>query len=253
LNFYRGLAMSSDIYFYCLAGGRCPELQQGLNNDRLARYAREFGFGQRTGIDLPGETEGLVGDAEWLRKVTGGAQPWYLGDPYFMGIGQGYIGATPLQVVRMTAAVANGGLLLRPKVVREIRGADGTVIVPPKTDVLRRVSVSEENRAVRRAPGREAVTTGAAARAQVAGVQVAGKTGAAEFGRRLGDGSIYGRYQEHGWFTGFAPFDNPEIAVVVFHEQGGGALTAAPTAARIIKAYFDLKQRRAATAPGSSR
>jgi penicillin-binding protein 2 len=254
LNFYRGIAMSSDIYFYCLAGGHCPELPQGLNNDRLARYARDFGFGQLTGIDLPGETDGLVGDAEWLRKVTGGAQPWYLGDTYFMGIGQGYIEATPLQVVRMTAAVANGGLLLRPKVVREIRDADGAVIVPPKTEVVRRVGISEENLAVMREAMRQAVADGTAAQAQVPGVPVAGKTGTAEFGRRLGEGSIYGRYQEHGWFTGFAPFDNPEIAVVVFHEQGGGALTAAPTASRIIKAYFDLKQRRATgAAPGSGR
>jgi penicillin-binding protein 2 len=92
LSFYRGIAMSSDIYFYCLAGG-CDQLTKGIGNEELARYARNFGFGERTGIDLPGETEGLVGDAVWLGKVTGGAQQWFKADTFFQGIGQGYIEA----------------------------------------------------------------------------------------------------------------------------------------------------------------
>jgi penicillin-binding protein 2 len=246
LSFYRGVAMSSDIYFYCLAGG-CDQLKNGLGNEKLARYARNFGFGERTGIDLPGETDGLVGDAVWLSKVTSGAQNWFLADTYYQGIGQGYIEATPLQVVRMTAAVANGGQLLRPRVVREIRDSEGNVVLPAKTDVARRVSVSEQHLAEMREAMRQAVADGTATQAQVAGVQIAGKTGTAEFGSRLGAGSVYGKYKEHGWFTGFGPFEEPEVAVVVFHEQGGGALTAAPTAARILKAYFDLKQQRPAT------
>lgn len=246
LSFYRGIAMSSDIYFYCLAGG-CDQLANGLGNDRLARYARNFGFGERTGIDLPGETDGLVGDAVWLQKVTGGAQNWFKADTFFQGIGQGYIEATPLQVLRMTAAVANGGKLLRPRVAREIRDAAGNVILPAKVDIIRRVSVDERHLAVMREAMRQAVADGTATQAQVPGVTIAGKTGTAEFGSRLGAGSIYGKYKEHGWFTGFGPFENPEVAVVVFHEQGGGALTAAPTAGRILKAYFDLKERRQAT------
>lgn len=250
LSFYQGIAQSSDIYFYCLAGGQCDQLKDGLGNERLARYARYFGFGEPTGIDLPGETDGLVGDATWLKKVTGGAQGWFLADTYFQGIGQGYLEATPLQVVRMAAAVANGGRLLRPKVVHEVRDAGGRVVVPARTEVVRRVPVSEQNLAVMREAMRQAVAEGTARTAQVPGVQVAGKTGTAEFGTRLGAGSVYGKYKEHGWFVGFAPFEEPEVAVVVFHEQGGGALTAAPTAARILRAYFDLKQgRSAATAP----
>lgn len=244
LNFYRGVAMSSDIYFYCLAGGNCPELKEGLGNERLARYARNFGFGSPTGVDLPGETDGLIGDAAWLKQTTAGTEAWFLGDTYYMGIGQGYIEATPLQVVRLAAAVANGGQLLRPKVVREIRDSDGRVIVPARTEVQRRIDVSDANLAIMREAMRQAVADGTASTAQVPGVQVAGKTGTAEFGTRIGAGGANGRYKEHGWFTGFAPFDNPEVAVVVFHDQGGGALTAAPTASRILKAYFDLKAKR---------
>jgi penicillin-binding protein 2 len=246
LSFYRGIAMSSDIYFYCLAGGNCPDFAQGLGNERLARYARMLGYGEATGIDLPGETDGLIGDAEWLKKVTSGAQGWFLADTFYMGIGQGYVEATPLQVVRATAAVANGGRLLKPKVVREIRDAGGNVIVPAKAEVERQVAISEQNLAVMREAMRQAVADGTANTAAVPGIQVAGKTGTAEFGTRLGAGSVYGKYKEHGWYTGFAPFENPEVAVVVFHEQGGGALTAAPTASRILKAYFDLKQQRSA-------
>lgn len=243
LNFYRGVAMSSDVYFYCLAGGQCPDFKTGLGSERLAKYARAFGYGEPTGIDLPGETDGLVGDAVWLKKVSSGAENWFLADTFYLGIGQGYMEATPLQVVRMTAAIANGGRLLRPKVVREIRDSDGGIILPARTEVSRQTPVSEDNLAIVREAMRQAVADGTATSAQVPGVTSAGKTGTAEFGARLGAGSVYGKYKEHGWYTGFAPFENPEVAVVVFHYQGGGALTAAPTAGRILRAYFDLKNR----------
>ena len=255
LSFTRAITWSSNIYFYCLAAGGCEELtNDGLGNERLARYARDFGFGEPTGVDLPGETDGLVGDADWLQKVTDGARRWFKGDTYYQGIGQGYLEATPLQVVRMAAAVANGGQLLRPKAVREVRDAAGNVIVPAKPGVVRRLPISDQNMAVMREAMRQAVAEGTGRRAQIPGIQIAGKTGTAEFGMRLGAGSVYGKFAEHGWFVGFAPYENPEIAVVVFQDQGGGALTGAPTAGRIFKAYFDLVQRRAAgTAPVPAR
>ncbi len=247
MNFYRGLAMSSDIYFYCLAGGGCDQLKEGVGNERLARYARMFGFGEPTGIDLPGETDGLVGDAAWLSKSSGGAQTWFKADTYYQGIGQGYVEATPLQVARMVTAVANGGQLLRPRIVREVRDAGGSVVLPERPDVKGRVGVSEANLAIVREAMRQAVADGTAEKAKVPGLQIAGKTGTAEYGNVVAKGNTYGRYKEHGWFVGFAPFDRPEIAVVVFHEQGGGALTASPTAGRIFKAYFDMKTGRTAT------
>ena len=250
LSFARGIAMSSNIYFYCLAAGGCEQLKNdGLGNERLAWYARAFGLGERTGIDLPGETDGLVGDAVWLEQSTNGARRWFKGDTYNQGIGQGYVEATPLQVVRMAAAVANGGLLLRPKVVREVRDAEGNVILAARPEVIRRVPVDDKHLATMRDAMRLAVLEGTAFRVQVPGVQIAGKTGTAEFGARLGSGSVYGKHKEHGWFVGFAPYEKPEIAVVVFHDEGVGATTATPTAGRIFQAYFDLMQRRVAGNP----
>jgi penicillin-binding protein 2 len=243
LDFYRGVAMSSDIYFYCLSGGHCPQVENPLGSVRLARYARMFGFGELTGIDLPNETDGLVGDAEWLKQTTQGRQQWYTGDTFYLGMGQGYIEATPLQVLRMAAAVANGGDLLRPRVVREIRDSEGNVIEPARPDVVRHIDVSPEHLQTMRLAMRLAVTEGTASKAGIPGVAVAGKTGTAEFGQRLGAGSIYGRYKEHGWMVAFAPYDEPEIAVVVFNEEGSGANTAAPTTARIIEYYFSQRSR----------
>jgi penicillin-binding protein 2 len=249
LDFYRGVAMSSDIYFYCLAGGHCPEVPNGLGSTTLARYARMFGLGELTGIDLPGETDGLVGDAEWLRKATQGQQQWYTGDTFFMGIGQGYVEATPLQMVRLTAAIANGGSVLRPKVVHEVRDADGAVVIPPRTEVVRQVAVDPQNLQAMRDAMRLAIAEGTANKAAVPGVTVAGKTGTAEFGTRLGAGSVYGRYKEHGWVVAFAPFENPEIAVVVFNEEGSGAITAAPTASKIMDYYFNQRPKLSQAAP----
>jgi penicillin-binding protein 2 len=133
LDMYRAMARSSDVYFYLLAGGFREGGRttfQGLGADRLAEWARFAGFDRPTGIDLPGEADGLVPDSEWKERAIG--EPWYLGDTYTFGIGQGYLTVTPLQMAVMTAALANGGTLLAPRVVRgfqhgelfEVLGAD---------------------------------------------------------------------------------------------------------------------------------
>ncbi len=235
MDFYRGVAMSSDVYFYYLAGGYSEngrDLFQGLGAARLAAWARKFGLGAETGIDLPGESPGLIPDPEW--KVQAVGEPWYIGDTYNFGIGQGFVATTPLQMVRVTAAIANGGDVLVPHVVREVRDADGKVIVPSRRVVQQNLNVDLRNLAVMREGMRQAVATGTARTAAARSTTVAGKTGTAEFGPRRADGS----YLEHGWFTGYAPFDEPQIAVVVFLEQGNGAGTAAPVAARIFQYYF---------------
>jgi penicillin-binding protein 2 len=245
LDFYRGVAMSSDVYFYCLAGGHCPQfgLKDGVGSERLARYARMFGLGELTGVDLPNETEGLVGDAEWLSRVSKGEQQWYTGDTFFMGIGQGYIETSPLQLLRVTATIANGGLLLKPRVVREVRDSDGTVVKPNTPEVVRRVSVDAKNLQIMRDAMRMAVTEGTADKTAVPGVAIAAKTGTAEFGESLGAGYTYGTYKTHGWVVAFGPYENPEVAVVVFQEQGSGATTAAPTASKILNYYFNQRPR----------
>jgi len=232
LDFNRALALSSDVYFYHLAGGY--QKFTGLGIDRLARYTRLFGLGERTGIPLPGETSGLVPDAEWKREQW--KEIWLLGDTYHFGIGQGFMMATPIQMANVVAAVANGGTLWRPQIVREVVAADGQVIRPFAREAIRSLPIEPGHLATIRRGMRDAVATGTATTAQVPGVQVAGKTGTAEFGERDPRTGAY--TTTHGWFIAFAPYDDPEIALVVFHEQGQGALTAAPAAKDILRHYF---------------
>ncbi len=256
LDFLHGLAMSSDIYFYCLSGG-CPflpggGLARGLTADRIAYWAREFGLDTATGIDLPNEVSGLIPDTTWaaknLKNADGSPAHWYIGDTYFMGIGQGYDTATPIQMVRVAAAIANGGDLLRPHLVREVDDASGNVVVPPQKQVVKHLDVSDANLAIIRQGMTMAVEGGSAATAFLPGQHIAGKTGTAEFGAAIakptGDSENLnplqnGTYNEHGWFISFAPYDNPQVALVVFHDKGGGAATAAPTAKKIWDYYFN--------------
>jgi len=244
LNFYGGVAMSSDVYFYYLSGGYHAYGQSfdGLGVDRLARYARAFGLGRPTGIDIAGEADGNIPDPAWKKKTFG--DDWRLGDTYNMGIGQGFVAVTPIQMVRVTAAVANGGTLLTPRVVREVRDAQGHVIVPATPVIASQVPVSAANFAILRDAMTQAVSWGSANQGAVPGIRVAGKTGTAEFGPRFADGS----YETHAWFSGFAPADDPQIAVTVFLERGVGAIDAAPLASKILDYYFHRPRPQAAAA-----
>jgi penicillin-binding protein 2 len=238
LNFTRGVAMSSDVYFYYLSGGYVQNgrtVFQGLGPTKLAEWARRFGLGEPTGIDLPGEVDGIVPDPKWKEETIG--DTWFVGDTYNMGIGQGYVAATPIQMILVAAAVANGGDILVPHLVKEVRTATGDVIKAKTNNVKRNLNIDPRNIALMREGMREAVADGSATTGRSSVVQLAGKTGTAEFGEQRPDGT----YQEHGWFTGFAPFENPEIAVCVFLETGGGALSAAPVASKIVSYYFQRK------------
>lgn len=238
LNFYGGVAMSSDVYFYYLAGGYHAYGQNfnGLGIDRLAKYARAFGLGSATGIDIAGEAEGNIPDPAWKQQTFG--DDWRLGDTYNMGIGQGFVTATPIQMVRVTAAVANGGTLLTPRVVREVRDSQGHVVVGNEPKVSSQVPVSPENFAILRDAMAQAVSWGSAKGGAVQGIEVGGKTGTAEFGPRFPDGT----YETHAWFSGFAPADDPQIAITVFLQRGVGAIDAAPLASKILDYYFRRPQ-----------
>ncbi len=233
LDFYGGLAMSSNVYFYYLAGGKPDEGFRGLGEDRVAQYARAFGLGAPTGIDLPGESPGLVPDAAWKEENLG--EPWTLGDTYNFGIGQGYVAATPLQMLRAVAAIANGGRLVTPHVAKELRDSHGNLLRTLDFPDAGTVPVSPENLATVRAGMRRSVTDGVAKAAAIANVAVAGKTGTAEFGEVLPNG----KHPTHGWFVGFAPYDDPQIAVVVFVQRGSGGADASPAAAQIMDYYFN--------------
>ncbi len=234
ISMVEAIAQSCDIYFGVLAGGYGEF--EGIGQAALAQYALYFGLGEPTGVDLPGETGGLVPDATWKRLTYG--ETWVTGDTYNAAIGQGFILTTPLQILNATAAVANGGELYRPQVVREIRDADGNVVRAFTPRLVRSVPVSDESLAMVREGMRAAVTHGTAMSANLGGVAVAGKTGTAEFpGQRDWEGNL----PTHAWFTAFAPYDDPEIALVVFVEGGGeGSLVSVPMAAEILAYYFDL-------------
>jgi len=253
LNFIRGVAMSSDVYFYCLSGG-CPQLgfPNGLGNKTLASYDRMFGLGSRTGIDLPDEVPGIVPDQDWKQRTL--HDIWVLADTYYMGIGEEYVAATPVQMLRVVAAIANGGDLLHPHLVHEIRDANGNVVPLNEPNVVRHLPISEQNIETMRQGMLQVVESGSATQAQVPGVRIAGKSGTAEYGTQLTAGvgeAANGTYNESGWFVSYAPYDNPQVALVVFHRRGGGAATAAPVSSQIWNYYFNdyLPSRAQATAP----
>ena len=234
VSMVEAIAQSCDIYFGVVAGGHGEF--EGLGEEALHNYGLDFGVGRPTGIDLPGESAGLAPDETWKRLAYG--ETWVTGDTYNAAIGQGFVLATPLHILNATAAVANGGSLYRPQIVREIRDADGNVVRPFSPQLIRKLHVSDETIAIIRQGMRAAVTHGTAGQARLGGVAVAGKTGTAEYpGQRDWEGNL----PTHAWFTAFAPFDDPEITVVVFVEGGGeGGMVAAPVAAEILSHYFSV-------------
>lgn len=228
VDFWRGMAESCDVYFYELVR------RLGLTADSLAFWARQFGFGQPTGIALPSETEGLVPDAAWRRLVL--HESWRLGDTLNMVIGQGYLAATPLQLAMATAAIANGGKLYQPLIVRKIIWPSWTRLPPKvvKPVIVRTIPVSPTTLDKVRRSMREAVLSprGTSRVMQGLGVSVAGKTGSAE--HRPGRPT-------HAWYACFAPYEKPRYAVVVLVESGGhGGAVAAPIARRVLAALFRL-------------
>ncbi len=231
LDFYGGIAMSSDVYYYYLSGGKADEGFAGLGESRVASYARAFGLGAPTGVDLPGESAGLVPSAEWKEEAIG--DPWTIGDTYNFGIGQGYLSVTPLQLVTAVSSIGNGGKVLTPHLLREVEDSHSNVLERYEKSVRRTVPVESQYLDIVKEAMRQSVTRGVAKEAAVKGVEIAGKTGTAEFGPRRDDGS----HETHGWFVGFAPYDKPEVAVVVFFDRGGGS-DAASAASKILDYYF---------------
>jgi penicillin-binding protein 2 len=227
------LAQSCDIFFYQVSGGFRDFA--GLGLDRLALYARAFGFGELTGIDLPGETAGLVPSAQWKRLNYG--ESWVTGDTYNMSIGQGFMLSSPLQLLNATAAIANGGTLYRPHLLKAITDPDGKTVSVTEPTIIRRLDVSDKNIATVHAGLKAVVSRGTATTAALTGIQIAGKTGTAEY---AGPRDAKGNLPTHAWFTAYAPADKPQIVLVVFVYNGGeGSETAAPIATEILSRYFN--------------
>jgi penicillin-binding protein 2 len=234
VNLKLAIKQSCDVYFYHLA--------DRLGVDRIANYAQKFRLGVATGIPLEHEKPGLIPSTAWKEKKYG--QKWARGETISVGIGQGYVLTTPLQLASMTAAVANGGTVYRPFVVRKVVDQDGKVLREFKPEVLGTAGISERSLALVR-NGLQAVVnepggTGGAAR--IAEVKVAGKTGTSQVVKlRTGKGNPY-QFRDHALFVAFAPVENPEIAVAVVIEHGEhGGSAAAPVAGAMLRAYFEGK------------
>lgn len=274
LNIIGGIANSCNIFFYKVGGGFPEQNIEGVGAERLAYYSEEFGYGSTEGIELLGEAAGHVPTARWKRLMYG--ESWSTGDTYNMAIGQGFDTATPLQILNMAATVANGGTLYRPKVIHHLTDTVGTVvraesngditvvmdsngnpIINPQTDeemeavfkpeVIRWLDVSADNLALVREGMRQAVLIGTAKNVNLDeyGIHVAAKTGTTEFCDNL---AIRRGWCREGWplpshalMVAFAPYENPEIAVVAFVYNGGeGSAVAAPIVRAFLEAYFQV-------------
>ncbi|HLF28945.1 MAG TPA: penicillin-binding protein 2 [Anaerolineae bacterium] len=241
----KALADSVNTFFYVTIGGLdVPDRPkyEGMSLETFSGYMKAFGLGQPTGIDLPGEAPGLVPNGQWKRLNYG--ENWALGDTYNLAIGEGFLTATPLQILNATAAVANGGTLYEPQLVLRIADANDRTVRSFQPQVLHSLPVSAENLAIVRQGMEAAVQWGTAVKAQVAGLNVAGKTGTAEFcddlAQKLGYCAAGIPRPTHAWFTAYAPAENPQIALVVYIYNGGeGSQAAAPVAQQILQYWFE--------------
>lgn len=223
-NLAKALAESVNTFFYVVGGGL--DGSEGLGVARIVEYAKKFGLGAPLGIDVPSEAGGFLPSKEWKEKAKG--ERWYVGDTYHLAIGQGDVIVTPLQIAAMTGVFANGGALMRPHVVAAVTTADG-VRAPIQPETLRTDVVSETAVDVVRRGMRQAVTLGSARALADLPVAVAGKTGTAQW---------HPTKAPHAWFTSFAPYDKPEIAVTVVIEEGEeGSRTATPVAKEIYRRW----------------
>jgi penicillin-binding protein 2 len=271
IPFLECIARSSDVCFYKVGGGYPGEIDQGLGILRLQQYAQALGYNQPTGIELPGESAGLIPDPTWKRINRG--ENWSTGDTYLASVGQGYVVSTPLQVLLSAATIANNGRQMQPTIIHDIVDNAGKIIQPfePRlrwdltTDPLIKDFQCENG---------DCTATGAMKTVSVSAIQnvqtgmrqaatdpngtlnhdfsflnypiaIAGKTGTAEFCDDVASAKnqcTRGNWPAHGWTVAYAPFDDPEIVVLAFmYNAGEGGRVVAPTVRDVMSAYFQIK------------
>ena len=224
----RAIAVSANVYFYVIGGGY--KNIKGLGIDRIKKYLNIFGFGSNLGIDLPGESSGLIPDPSWKKSVKN--EGWFTGDTYNVSIGQGDTIITPLQLASAIGAIANGGTLWRPKLVLKITDNSNNIIREFKPEPIKTNIVDESKLKVVREGLRGAITEGSAYLLNDLPIKVAGKTGTAQVTNTF--------RKTNAWFTGFAPYDNPEIALAIIVEGAGeGSTAAVPVAKEVFYWYYN--------------
>jgi penicillin-binding protein 2 len=227
VNVRSAIANSVNTYFYYVGGGYDDFI--GLGVDRIVKYAELFGLGSQTGIDLAGERSGFVPTKAWKEEVKN--ERWYIGDTYHISIGQGDLLVTPLQVAAFTSVFANGGKLYRPHFVKLILSGNDVPLSQTEIVPIREDFIDSYNIMVVRKGMKDTIDYGSASSMQTVGVEIAGKTGTAQWSSKK---------ENHAWFTGFAPFDNPELVITILIEEGGeGSSVAVPVAREYLDWYFN--------------
>ena len=242
----RAIAESINPFFYMIGGGynrpgfadsRLPRHFEGLGIEKIKKYLKLFGLGEKTGVDLPGELKGRVPDQEWKENYFANQpraqQIWYLGDTYNLSIGQGYLLTTPIQIASAFSAIANHGTLYQPKIVDKIINSEKELVEEKKSEIIRKDFISLANLEIIRQGMKQSVTSpvGSAFRLNSLPVEVAAKTGTAQIGLE----NIY-----QNWITVFAPYDDPEIVLtVVIEKVEGMRITSQKVAQEVLEWYFD--------------
>jgi len=266
VDYLHGVAWSCDVYWYKVGGGYKDEVPGGgLGIWRMNEYARAIGYGNQTGIELPGESNGLTPDPAWKRINKG--ENWATGDTYIATMGQGFVLATPLQVLVSIATLANDGKYMQPTLVKDVLDSEGNMVTPfqPKMhwDITKDpvITIYDQNSfatdqkkivepwVVQKAKeGMHMVTMPGGTAEDVftdSAILAGGKTGTAEYCDNVAQSQNLcsrGNWPTHSWFVGYAPYDNPEIAVIAFVYHGGeGASVAAPIVRKVLDVYFELK------------
>src|SRR5450755_3244233 len=239
----KAIYQSCDVFFYTLA--------EKLGIDRIAKYATAFGLGQKTGIDLPNEASGVMPSEEW--KIRNFKQKWFAGETISVGIGQGAVATTPVQLLRAIAAISMGGRMVVPHVVDPSELPPEYLETHHYTDVTNIPINADGFNLITDAMARVLLPEGTAPSAHVPGVDIAGKTGSAQI-VSLAVRALHQNNEalnQNGWFVGFTPRRNPDVIVAVLFEGGEHGKLAARLATQVIKAYVD-KQRRQPTKVASS-
>jgi penicillin-binding protein 2 len=239
VDIFRGIYQSCDVFFYTLA--------ERLGIGRIAKWATMLGLGQRTRIDLPQESAGVMPSEEW--KIRNFKQKWYAGETISVGIGQGAVATTPIQLVRALGGVASGGVLRRPHVVFQDQLPDNLKQKDSDFPLETRLPLDPENvELITNAMAEVVNPIGTAPSAHLAGIDFAGKTGSAQTisnaaKARFGGGKQ--KFKDNGWFVGFAPRRNPEVVVGVLVEEGEHGYLAARIVAQVVRAYVEKQRKRA--------
>ncbi|MEA2088280.1 MAG: penicillin-binding protein 2 [Patescibacteria group bacterium] len=229
INVKTAIANSVNTFFYIIGGGY--ENFDGLGVDKIKIYGEKFGLNAPTGIDLPHEEDGFLPSKKWKAEVK--KEKWYIGDTYHLAIGQGDLLITPIQASVFTSIVANRGTFYKPRLVKEILDEEKKVIRKIEPEIVRDNFVSSKNIKIVAQGMRDCVTSGSCRILNNLPIKSAGKTGTAQHIKDK---------DPHAWFICFAPFDNPEIALTVLIEEGGGgASVSAPIAKEILQWYFEQK------------